>query len=134
NGNTFTEWGPDPDITSGTGQETYQVAGPVDRQTWMTLFPHSDPNTLPAVIPFWVINVTPTSARDGRYKGLLTHPDQVLWGRAGSSPNLIQIDELLVHTCPNCRPLDETKIFTRVPFVEPLNPDYSVKITMYSGI
>jgi hypothetical protein len=133
NGSTFTEWGPHPDIAPGVTEETYQVTGRVDSPTWDLLFPDGAPTTH-TVIPFWYVSVTPDTARDGRYKGLMTHPDQILWGRAASSPYLIQIDELLVHNCSACAPIDETKVFTRIPFVEVLVPGNSVKITRYVAV
>jgi LysM repeat protein len=69
--------GPPESVTTGKFEETYQIVGPA-----------STPG-------LWEVAVPGTSARDGRYGGLLNHPDTILWGRVPSSKDVIEINEVM---------------------------------------
>lgn len=70
--------GAPPDIPLGVSQETYRVSGPFEGK--------------PAQ---WEIEVSDPLARDGRYGGFYTHPDQIVWGRVVSAEEVVELDEVL---------------------------------------
>jgi hypothetical protein len=63
----------------GESTETYIITGTVEK----------------GGLQFWEVQVSSPQARDGRYGGVYTQPDRILWGRVASSAEIIEIDEIL---------------------------------------
>lgn len=108
--------GPSRDVTPGRSEETYSIKGKAVKYG-------------PGL---WDVKVEPdlSKARDGRYGGLLTRPEKILWGRIPSGTDVIHIGEVLIRESV----FEGEKRHEGTLLVEPLKEGVEVMVQDLKGV